>query len=529
MPEYSLKEGKSMRKQITSLILNLCLLLVMIFPAWGNHVIIAYDVSGSMHRLRNGSGYKVFMKEEDFDRLNKYLLRLIFVGPPGSILPNDAEISSRLEPKPLYTPSDHLSLFTFHTPQNDILKIQTGVSQTHLEEQLPNLWGQNPFTGKESFVSRAEIHIYELAEQFYSSNPGEITYWIMVSDYDEDISTKYEKNPNEMKQLANLEEKYETGEVYHLLVNRHVEVKVYQMVPEGTLTPPLPVKKGPTAGGNPPFQNFFIASHKAPNRPLQEIEFSKSGKWLRSNPLIVKSRDNLSSSFQPQDLTMLITSSGRKIPKWSYRFKSEQPLPQGFQIRLPDSKEIKNSKNRPEFLLGYSCEGQNYNVPIKQPLKFSTPKSNTAAAIFGVLLGILVLGGAGFAGYTLMRRMKGPKNVSFTIETTDGVFNKREDFNLPEGQRLGFSDDKVNYYCNFDVGCSDSVLINEKGTLVLQTPTNPQKLLENDTFSVFNQDGDRIEIKISPTTVSQTSETTDPLSSTASSASARENDPLNQI
>jgi len=519
-----------MRKQMTGLIFNLCLMLVTIFPVWGNHVIIAYDVSGSMHRLRNGSGYKVFMKEEDFDRLNKYLLRLIFVGPPGSILPNDAEISSRLEPQPLYTPSDHISLFTFHSSQNDILRIQTGVSQTYLEKQLPNLWGQNPFKGLESFVSRAEIHIYELAEQFHQSKSlAEITYWIMVSDYDEDISTKYEKNPSEMKKLASLEAKYEMSEVYHLLVNRHVEVKVSQVVPKGTPAPPLPVKRGPKAGGNPPFQNFFIASHKSPNQPLREIEFSKSGKWIKSEPLIVKSRDNLLNSFQPQDLTMLIASSGRKIPKWSHHLQPERPLPQGFQIRLPDSKELRNAKNRPEFLLGYNCEGQNYNVPINQSLRFSAPQSNTAAAIFGVLLGLLVLGGAGFASYTLMKRMKSPKNVSFTIETTDGVFNKREDFTLPEGQRLGFSDDKVNYYCNFDVGCSDSFLINEKGTLVLQTPTNPQKLLENDKFSVFKQDGDRVEVKISPTTVSQTSETTDPLSSTASSSSARENDPLNQI
>ena len=505
-------------------------MLVMIFPVWGNHAIIAYDVSGSMHRLRNGSGYKVFMKEEDFDRLNKYILHLLFSGPSGNILPNDAQISSRLESKPLYTPSDHISLFTFHSSQNDILRIQTGVSQTYLEKQLPNLWGQNPFKGLESFVSRAEIHIYELAEQFYQSKSlAEITYWIMVSDYDEDISTKYEKNPSEMKKLASLEAKYEMGEVYHLLVNRHVEVKVYQVVPKGTPAPPLPVKRGPKAGGNPPFQNFFIASHKSPNQPLREIEFSKSGKWVKSEPLIVKSRDNLLNSFQPQDLTMLIASSGRKIPKWSHNLQPERPLPQGFQIRLPDSKELRNAKNRPEFLLGYNCEGQNYNIPINQPLRFSAPRSNTAAAIFGVLLGLLVLGSAGFAGYTLMKRMKGPKNISFTIEMTDGMFNKREDFTLPEGQRLGFSDDKVNYYCNFDVGCSDSFLINEKGTLILQTPTNPQKLLENDTFSVFNQGGDRVEIKISPANVSQTSETTDPLSSTASSALTGENDPLNQI
>ncbi|MBC8232442.1 hypothetical protein H8E77_23075 [bacterium] len=519
-----------MCKQMTCLILNLCLMLVMIFPVWGNHAIIAYDVSGSMHRLRNGSGYKVFMKEEDFDRLNKYILHLLFSGPSGNILPNDAQISSRLESKPLYTPSDHISLFTFHSSQNDILRMQTGVSQTYLEKQLPNLWGQNPFKGLESFVSRAEIHIYELAEQFYQSKSlAEITHWIMVSDYDEDISTKYEKNPSEMKKLASLEAKYEMGEVYHLLVNRHVEVKVYQVVPKGTPAPPLPVKRGPKAGGNPPFQNFFIASHKSPNQPLREIEFSKSGKWVKSEPLIVKSRDNLLNSFQPQDLTMLIASSGRKIPKWSHNLQPERPLPQGFQIRLPDSKELRNAKNRPEFLLGYNCEGQNYNIPINQPLRFSAPRSNTAAAIFGVLLGLLVLGSAGFAGYTLMKRMKGPKNISFTIEMTDGMFNKREDFTLPEGQRLGFSDDKVNYYCNFDVGCSDSFLINEKGTLILQTPTNPQKLLENDTFSVFNQGGDRVEIKISPANVSQTSETTDPLSSTASSALTGENDPLNQI
>ena len=518
-----------MRNPIAGLILSLYFLLAISFSVWGNHVIIAYDISGSMYRLRDKSGYKVFMKEEDFDRLNKYLLRLIFVGPPGSILPNDAEISSRLEPQPLYTTSDHISLFTFHASQNDILKMQTAVSQEHLEEKLPNLWKQNPFTGKESFVSRAEIHIYELSEQFYDANPGEITYWIMVSDYDEDISTKYEKNPTEMKKLANLEEQYGTDAVYHLLVNRHVEVKVYRMLPMGATAPPLPNKRGAKAGGNPPFQNFFIASHKSPNRPLTKIELSKSGKWVKSEPLIVKSRDNLSGSFQPQDLTMLIASSGRKMPRWTHRFQSERPLPQGFQIRLPDSKELNNKKNLPEFLLGYNSNGQNYNVPIKQPLNFLTPKSNTAAVLLVVLLSLLILGGAGFSGYTLMKRAKGSKAVSFTIETTDGVFNKRENFNLLEGQRLGFSDDRTNCDYNFDVGCSDTFLENEKGTLVLQTPTNPQRLLENDTFSLSNQDGDRIEIKINPTTVSQTPEMTDPLSSTSSSESTKENDPLSQI
>ena len=522
-----------MRKQIIVFILSLYLLLMVIFSGWGNHLIVAYDISGSMYRLKDRrlpSGYKYFMKEEDFDRLTKYLVRLIFVGPPENILPNDARISGKLDPKPLYTPSDKLSLFTFHSSHQEILKMQPGVSKTHFEEQLPDLWGKNPFIGLESFVYRAEIHIYELAEQFYKSNSSkEITYWIMVSDSDEDTSTTYEKNPDELKKLAKLKEKYNTESMYYLLVNRHVDIYVYRMVPKGTPRPLTPVDIGPKIGGDPPFKNFFIVSNKSPNQPLGEVEFSKVGKWLKSIPLMVKSRDSVPESFQPQDVTMLAVGPGGENVKRRHPLQPQRTLPQGFQIKLPaDSKELRNGKICPQFLLGYHYDGQDHTVPINQQLKFSTPHSNPLPAILGILLGVLVLAAGGLGGYALMKGSKKSKDVSFVIETADEVFSNRKNFTLLDGQTLGLGDDKVNYDYTFDVGCSDSFLHNENGTLVLQTPTTPQKLSESDKFSVVNQGGDAVELQISPTTVSQTSET-ELFSSTSSSTSAREDDPLSRI
>ena len=485
-----------MFKQAVSSAVFLCLFLIISFPAYSGNVIVAYDYSGSMCKL----GKMILMKSEDLDRLNTYLVHIIYDGRPKRMLPNDAEIIMDLGSEPLYTESGWLSLFQFDKNFKDLISQEKVVSRKRFREALPN--SKLPFLGQESFVHEAELRMHEIADSFYeSSDSKEVTYGIIVSDLDEDTSTATRKNPRILRKLAELKKKYDTEVIYDLLVNRHVNIVVYRMVPKGSVVPPTKIP--PTIPVAAPFKNFVLVADKTSITPLRKIELTKEGKWLNSVPLFVNSRDDLPASFEPQKL---IVSTGKV--KQVFDLNAKKPLPQGFMLKFSSDRiDPRWSESKPRFLLGYRNDGIDHIVPINQRVTFLSPPGNSGPAIIIVILVLMALAMIAFLIWYLMKRSRRDKHVSFFIETSGGVFSKNGNFILPDGSSLGLGGDSSDYYAVFDVGSSNSSLKNKGGKLDLYTSEESRKkLAENDEFSVVNKDGETISMRIRSEDAPQKSE-----------------------
>ena len=483
------------------LMLTLCIILMMSLSAYAENVIIAYDFSGSMCKLRDSKshfGVKVFMKEEDLARLNNYLTQLIYVGQLSRILANDAEIVTKLGSKPLYNQSDKMWLFKFHTVNEDLINGKTDVSQSDFEKALPDPWRQYPFSGQDSFISKAELHAHELADTYYGAEVSskKATYIIIISDYDEDISLTGDKDVLGLKKLSELMDKQRTQKVYDLLVNRHVYIRVYVIAPEG-VSIPSPGQVTETTISEAPFTKFVILSSKNSNTPVKQADLMKRDKWRESGPLFISSQESLPASFKPQELDMYIGENKRPYP-----LKSDKALPQGFQVKLPDDKDLKKAliTNPPKFLLKYSYDGNNHIVPIKQNIRFnmqSTGKSagKIIAIILAILFGLAMLG---FLVWYLIKNIGGKKTISFLIATTDSTFKKEKEFTLSGKETLSLGSDRANYDYVFDVGSSGSFLKNTKGKLDLNTYKGRTKISLNDEFKVADDKGDDIKLTIRP-------------------------------
>ena len=68
--------------------------------AVAKHIIVIYDVSGSMIRLRTNDGIKTYMESEDIRRVNDYLTDLLFTDT--SQLPRDPDDSQIKECESAY-------------------------------------------------------------------------------------------------------------------------------------------------------------------------------------------------------------------------------------------------------------------------------------------------------------------------------------------------------------------------------------------------------------------------------------------
>jgi len=255
--------------------MKFCLVLCVLFGACygligdafgGSHVIVAYDVSQSMIF----TGDKVWLREKDVKRLNGYVTDILFVAPPTEQAEDDV-IINKLPPEPLYKEADKLSFFLFaEFPL--ILETQMFLKRGQFSWKLaPNL---EHFNGVSSFLHRAEMKVYELTEIFYAFNlKSESTYWVLISDKDEDRGVEgRETLPQELHKLAALKEGYTTRLVYQLLVNRHVFLEVYRILPKGVTPAPAVVKQtSPTKTVPVPRKRSPVARKNSAPNPLPAI------------------------------------------------------------------------------------------------------------------------------------------------------------------------------------------------------------------------------------------------------------------
>ena len=164
-------------------------LIFILFPpmAAAKHIIIVYDVSGSMVSLRVGERVITYMESEDIRRVNEYLTDLLFTNTSQSLRDrvNDSyikECDAAFVGKPLYQSGDVLTYAEYAEERTPKIN-RAQVSKTEFQQQLPN---RDSLNGQVSYLLRAEVEVYDVLY----NNADDETYWVFVTDGDIDNSGK---------------------------------------------------------------------------------------------------------------------------------------------------------------------------------------------------------------------------------------------------------------------------------------------------------------------------------------------------
>ena len=197
--------------------------------AAAKHIIVIYDVSGSMVRLN-----KDYMKSKDIRRVNEYLTDLLFTNTSQSLRDkvNDSyikECNAAYVGKPLYQSGDVLTYAEYAEKQAAKLN-RAQVSKSEFQRQLPNPAALNiSFYGLVSYLLRAEVEVYD---ELYREADDE-TYWVFVTDGDIDNSGKSDPGISSvLKRLAEIEDEFYSPMIFGVLVNNHVRVQVRKTAKE---------------------------------------------------------------------------------------------------------------------------------------------------------------------------------------------------------------------------------------------------------------------------------------------------------
>lgn len=321
------------------LLLLLCVLIVAGIPCDAvarKHIIIAYDISGSMYRIAG----KTRMSEADLDRLNSYLTQILFDGVSENVSNSQDGIILPFDSGPLYQDGDMLSYFRFATEIFDEFQRQRNVSKTGFVRKLPKTHAD--FRGQDTAFSKARVHIYD---ELYRQN--EKTYWIVISDEDEDISLGDIENKELKQRLARFEREFFQPPVFQLLVNNHVTLRIreifrYEQLPQSS-------------------DAVYIATSQNPNQPAQIVAFSKEkGSGFRSETLHLDTSDTEKADFQLERVEVQIVSeNGGTLHNLEPVSLNGISPPKTFQLRLPPNlSAAKNSSNKLQLTTHYRYRGK---------------------------------------------------------------------------------------------------------------------------------------------------------------------------
>jgi len=309
------------------------------------HIIVAYDISKSMYRLRN----RTFMTEADLKRVNDYLTEMLFSKIAKQPRQASDDIIKPYDGEPFYKSGDLISCFQFATAINYKSQRQQGITRQDFDKLLPN--PTNPsasFSGVDTFLGDAKVEIYTKLYQ-----EGEETYWILVSDEDEDISIARHKNPAVKKVLAKIHDDYYESRVFEILVNQHVTIRVHKINPNG---------KGHTAT-----EAVYIASIQNPTNPVKTIEVSKeitSGNFT-SETLRIDTNNPEKGDFSLDVAQVTVVNpSGESIHTEDISLRDGAP-PGDFKITLP-GKDARNTNNKLEIRVKYTYKGNPKESPSFQ-------------------------------------------------------------------------------------------------------------------------------------------------------------------
>ena len=209
------------------LIVSVFVIFALFSPlAAAKHIIVIYDVSGSMVKLN-----KDYMKSKDIRRVNEYLTDLLFTNTSQSLRDkvNDSyikECDAAYVGKPLYQSGDTLT-YAEYAEKRDTKLDRAQVSKSEFQRQLPNpATLKISFYGLVSYLLRAEVEVYD---ELYRDADDD-TFWVFVTDGDIDNSGKSDPGISSvLKRLAEIEDEFYSPMIFGIFVNNHVRVQVRKL------------------------------------------------------------------------------------------------------------------------------------------------------------------------------------------------------------------------------------------------------------------------------------------------------------
>ncbi|MCY3743009.1 MAG: hypothetical protein OXH00_18490 [Candidatus Poribacteria bacterium] len=346
-------------------------LLVFIFfspIAVAKHIIVIYDVSGSMVSLKMGRNTKVYMESEDIRRVNEYLTNLLFTNTSQSLRDMDdsyiKECDAAYVGKPLYQGGDILTYAEY--AKQRVTKINRApVSKSEFQRQLPNsMTLRESFYGMVSYLLRAEVEVYDA---LYSDTDDE-TYWVFVTDGDIDNSGKSDPGISEvLKRHAEIEDEFHSPMIFSMLVNKHVRIQVRKLQKSDVI------------------DSIFLATSTELGKRVREIQLDRDdeGKFI-SETLTVKTHNSKKPKFKLDSVNVEIVDKFNKplqivteentfgvveVPSVSLH---GNPPPFEFRILFPAHREIAAPGNALKLEITYSFNGKN-KIHSPQPIKY-TPR-----------------------------------------------------------------------------------------------------------------------------------------------------------
>ena len=339
-------------------------LVLMLFSsaAHAKHIIVVYDVSGSMISLRSDGKTNVYMELDDIRRVNDYLTGLLFTDTSQSLRDNDdthiEECEAAFVGKPLYQSGDVLT-YVEYAKRGNIKINRSKVSRNKFQRQLPNPMNlKSSFPGLVSYLLRAEVEVYD---KLYRKDDKE-TYWVFVTDGDIDNSGKSDPDiATVLQRDAVIEKEFYSPLILSLFVNNHVKIEVRRLQKRGDI------------------KSIFIATPTKPKEPVRKIQLSRDmeGQFF-SETLTIDTENSAKTKFKLNSVGVevvdkhnrplqVVTEDNRfgvlEVPSVSL---NENPPPYEFRISLPSNPEIAAPNNAMKLEITYTYDGVDkvYSAPL---------------------------------------------------------------------------------------------------------------------------------------------------------------------
>ena len=354
------------------------LVLMLFLPsAYAKHIIVVYDVSGSMIGLRINGRTEVYMESNDIRRVNDYLIGLLFTDTAQSLRDNNdthiEECKAAFVGKPLYQSGDVLTYIEYSKRGNRKIN-RSKVSRNEVQRQLPNPINlRSSFPGLVSYLLRAEVEVYD---ELYRKDDNE-TYWIFVTDGDIDNSGKSDPDiTTVLQRQAAIEKEFYSPLILSLFVNEHVKIEVRQLQKRGDI------------------KSIFIATPTKPKEPVQKIQLARDmeGQFF-SETLTIDTENSTKTKFKLKSVGVevvdkhnrplqIVTEDNKfgvlEVPPVSL---NENPPPYEFQILFSAHPEIAAPGNALKLEVTYNYNGKDE--------VYSAPLMNYTAIIDGVYVATL--------------------------------------------------------------------------------------------------------------------------------------------
>ena len=330
--------------------------------AAAKHIIVIYDVSGSMFRLKTGKDtYNTYMEPEDIQRVNAYLTALLFTDAAQPLQDIDdtyiKQCDAAYVSKPLYQSGDVLTYAEYAKQRHEKIS-RKQVNKAEFQRELPDAKRmKESFYGRVSYLLRAETEVYD---ELYREADDE-TYWMFVTDGDIDNSGKSDTGIAAiLKRLAEIEEEYYAPLLLSILVNNHVKIEVRKLQKRRDI------------------DAIFIANHKKPDEPAEKLSLSNddAGQFI-SETLVIDTKNTEKAKFKLETLTVEVVDKNRSSLQVANKDNQVEALqvdavplrgsspPYELRIPFPANPELATPGNQLKLEVTYTYAGEDkvHQVP----------------------------------------------------------------------------------------------------------------------------------------------------------------------